>query len=91
MREGLTSTARVAGAGGTWVTDLASQVALEVKNPPANAGDLRDKGLMPGLGRCPRGGHGNPLHYSGLESPMDRRAWWATVHSSAESLTRLSS
>ena len=69
MREGLTSTARVAGAGGTWVTDLASQVALEVKNPPANAGDLRDKGLMPGLGRCPRGGHGNPLHYSCLRIP----------------------
>ena len=48
-----------------------------VKNPPANAGDLRDKGLIPGLGRFPGGGNGNPLQYSFLENPMDRGAWRA--------------
>ena len=63
----------------------AFQVALVVKNPPANAGDLRDTGLILGSGTSPRGGHGNPLHYSGLENPMDRGAWWATVHWIAES------
>ena len=56
-----------------------------VKNPPANAGDVRDKGLIPGLGRSPGGGHGNPLQYSCLENPMDREAWLATVHRVAES------
>jgi len=50
-----------------------------VKNPPANAGD-RDAGLIPGLGRSPGEGHGNPLQYACLENPMDRRDWWATVH-----------
>ena len=57
----------------------ASPVALVVKNWPASAGDLRDAGLMPGSGRFPGGGHGNPLQYSRLENPMDRGAWWATV------------
>ena len=52
-----------------------SQVALVVKNPPANAGDTRDKGSILGSGRSPGGGHGNPLQYSCLENPMDRRAW----------------
>ena len=47
-----------------------------VKNPPANAGDVRDKGLIPGSGRSPGGGNGNPLQYSCLENPMDREAWW---------------
>ena len=51
-----------------------------VKNPPANAGDIGDPGSIPELGRSPGGGHGNPLQYSCLESPMDRGAWWATVH-----------
>ena len=51
-----------------------------VKNLPANAGDIRDTGLIAGLGRSPGGGHGNPLQYSGLENPMDREAWLATVH-----------
>ena len=51
-----------------------------VKNPPANAGDIRDAGLIPGSGRSLGGGHGNPLQYSHLEHPMDRRAWQATVH-----------
>ena len=52
----------------------ASQVALVVKNPPINAGDIRDMGLIPGLRRYPEGGHGNPLQYSCLENPMDRGA-----------------
>ena len=60
---------------------VASQVALVVKNLPANAEDVRDVGLIPGSGRSSRGGHGNPLQYSCLENPMDRGAWWATVHS----------
>ena len=51
---------------------LASQVALVVKNPPANAGDTRDAGSIPGWGRFPEGGTGNPLQYSCLENPMDR-------------------
>ena len=52
----------------------ASQVALVVKNPPDNAGDIRDMGSTPGLGRSPGGGHGNPLQYSCLENPMKRGA-----------------
>ena len=48
----------------------ASQVVLVVKNPPANAGDIRDAGSIPGSGRSPRGGHGNPLQYSCLENPL---------------------
>ena len=51
-----------------------------VKNLPANAGDVRDVGLIPGSGRSPGEGHDNPLQYSCLENPMDREAWWATVH-----------
>ena len=58
-----------------------------VKNPPANVGDLRDEGLIPGLGRSPGGGHGNPLQYSCLENPMDRGAWQATLRGLAESDT----
>ena len=54
----------------------ASQVALVLKNPPANAGDTRDMGLIPGLGSSPGEGHGNPLQYSWLENVMDRGAWW---------------
>ena len=59
---------------------MASQVVLVVKNLPANAEDARDMGLTPGSGRSPEGGHGNALQYSCLENPMDREAWWATVH-----------
>ena len=55
-----------------------------VKNPPTSAGDVRDAGLMPGSGRSPGGGHDNPLQHSCLENPMDRGAWWATVHGVAE-------
>ena len=50
-----------------------------VKNAQANAGDVRDAGLIPGLGRSPREGHGNPLQYSYLENSMDRGAWRGTV------------
>ena len=49
----------------------ASQVMLVVKNPPVNAGDIRDVGSIPGLGRSPGGGNGNPLQYSCMEKPMD--------------------
>ena len=48
-----------------------------IKNPPANAGDIREAGSIPGSGRSPAGGQGNPLQYSCLENPMDRGAWWA--------------
>ena len=61
-----------------------------VKNSPANAGDTGDMGLIPGLGRFPRGEKGNPLQYSCLENPMDRGAWQAMVHGVAKSQTRLS-
>ena len=56
-----------------------SQVALVVKNPLANAGDIRDEGSIPGSGRSPGGGHGNAPWYSCLENTMDRGAWRATV------------
>ena len=52
----------------------------EVKNPPANAGDTKDVGSIPGLGRSLGGGNGNPFLYSCLKNAMDRGAWWATVH-----------
>ena len=51
-----------------------------VKNPPANAGDIRDMGLIPGSGRSPGGGHGNLLQYSYLDKPMNRGVWWAMVY-----------
>ena len=60
-----------------------------VKNPPANAGDIRDPGSIPRMGRSSRGGHGNPLQYSCLENTMDRGAWRATVHGVVKSQTRL--
>ena len=65
----------------------ASLGALVVKNRPANAGDRRDSGSIPGSGRFPGGGHGNPLQYSCLENPLDRGAWRATVHGVAQSGT----
>jgi len=58
--------------------------ALVVKNPSASAGDVRDAGLIPGSGRSPGGGHGNPLQYSCLENPMDRGARWTMVHRVSE-------
>ena len=60
-----------------------------VKNLLANTGDLRDVGLIPGLGRSPGEGNGNPLQYSCLENPMDRGAWQAVVHRITESQTQL--
>ena len=68
----------------TW----ASQVMLVVKNTLANAGDIREMGLIPGSGRSPGGGHGNPLQYSFLENPMDKESWQATVHRVAKCWTR---
>ena len=58
-----------------------------VKNLLASAGDERDTGLIPGWGRSPKGGDGNPLPYSCLENAMDRGAWWATVHGVSKSQT----
>ena len=60
-----------------------------VKNLPADAGDVKDTGSIPGLGRSPGGGHGTPLQYSCLKNPMDRGAWLATVHGFTKSQTRL--
>ena len=60
-----------------------------VKNPAASARDMREAGSIPGSGRSPGGGHGDPLQHSCLENPMDREAWRATVHRVTESLTRL--
>ena len=68
----------------TW----ASQVVLIVKNPPADAGDIRDEGLIPAWVRFPGGELGNPLQYSCLENPMDRGAQRATVHRVTKSQTR---
>ena len=56
-----------------------------VKNAPTNAGDVTDMGSIPGSGRSPGGGHGNPLQHSYLENPRDRGTWQATVHGVAES------
>ena len=61
-----------------------------VKNLPANAGGNRDVGLLPGLGRSPGGGHGNPLQHSHLEKHMNRGAWKAIVHRVTKSWIRLS-
>ena len=65
-------------------------MALVVKTPPANAEDGSDAGSIPGLGRSPRGRNGNPLQYSCLEIPMDKEAWWATVHGVTKSQTQFS-
>ena len=65
------------------------QVVLVVKNLPADAVDVRDAGSVPGPGRCPGGGQGNPLQYSFLENPMHRGTWQATVHGVPKSQTQL--
>ena len=62
-------------------------MVLVVKNLSANAGDLRDVGSIPGYGRSPGGGNGNPLQYSCLGNPMERRAWRAIVHKIAKGQT----
>ena len=61
-----------------------SQVALVVKNPLANARDVRSVGSKPGLGRFPGGKHGSPLQYSRLENPIEGEAWWGMVHKVAK-------
>ena len=61
-----------------------------VKIPPANAGDAKGAGLIPVSGRSPGEGNGSPLQYSCLGNPMDRGAWWATIHGVTKSWTRLS-
>ena len=58
-----------------------------VKNLPANAQDIKDAGSIPGSGRSPCEGHVNPVQYSCLENPMNRGAWWATVHRVSKSKT----
>ena len=67
----------------------ASQLVLVVKNPPANAGDVRDVGSILRSGKSPGGEHGNPLQYSCPENPMDRGTWWATIYRAAKSQARL--
>ena len=62
---------------------------MSLKNPPANAGDVRDAGSIPGSGRSPGGGHGNPFQYSCLENPMDRGAWGPTFQRVTKSQTQL--
>ena len=69
------------------VGERASQVALVVKNLPADAEDISDSGLIPGSGRSPDGGTGNPLQYSCLKNPKDRGTWQVTVHGVTESDT----
>ena len=71
------------------LSNLASQVALVVKNLPADEGDIRDASLIPGSGRYPGGGHSNPLQSSCLENPMDRGAKWVRVHRVSKSQTQL--
>ena len=66
---------------------VVSEVALVVKNPSANAGDVRDSGSVPESGRSPGGGHGNPRQYSCLENPMKRGTWRATDHRVSKSWT----
>ena len=68
---------------------MTSQVALVTKNSPANAGDVRDSGSIPGSGRTPGGGHGNPLQYSYLDKAMKTGAWSTKVHRVAKSQTQL--
>ena len=67
-------------------SSIFTQVALVIKNLPANAGDTGDSGSVPGLGRSPGEGSDNPLQYSCLGNPMDRGAWKAVVHGGTKSL-----
>ena len=64
-------------------------MVLVIKNPPANTGNIRDMGSIPGSGRSPGEGHGNPLQKFCLENSMDKGAWQATVHGVAKSRTQL--
>ena len=78
---------RICDRGAWWVL---SQMVQVVKNRPASTGDARDAGLIPGSGRSPGVGNGNPLQFSCLEDPIDRGAWWAAVHGVTKGQTRLS-
>ena len=71
------------------ICSFSYQVVLVIKNSPADVGDIRDTGLIFGLGRSPGEGNGNPLQYSCLENPMDRGAWRATVRRVTQSQTQL--
>ena len=71
------------------VATLGFPMVLVVRNLPSNAGDIRDRGSVPGSGRSPGGGHGRPLQCSCLENPLDRGSWWATVHGITRSQTLL--
>ena len=78
------------GGGGfrnTYIADLDFPGGSVVKNLPVNAGDARDAGLIPGLGRSPEVGNGHSLQYSCLKNSINRGAWWATVYGVAESET----
>ena len=68
---------------------MGSSGGAVVKNQPVNPGDMRNAGSIPGSGRSPRGGHGNPLWYSCLENSINREAWWAIVHGVAKSQMQL--
>ena len=68
------------------IDDRSSRAVLVVKNSPANAGDIRDTGLIPGSGRSPGGGHCHPLQHPCLDRPLDRGAWQATVHGVARQM-----
>ena len=72
------------------VVNLGFPGGAVVKNPPANAGDARDLGSLPGLGKSLEEGNGNPLQDSYLGNPMDRGAWRATVHRVTKTQTQLS-
>ena len=70
-----------------WCYNIVTQVALMVKNPLANEEDIRDTGSIPGLGRSPGEGNGNPFQFSCLENSIDRGALWVIVHGVAKSCT----
>ena len=72
-----------------YVITWASQMALVIKNLLVNSGGIREEDSIPGSGRSPGGGHGNPLQYSCLKNPMDRGAWHATAHRVAKNRTGL--
>ena len=83
----------IISAAGSWgsfvLLEDFSRVVLMLKNTPISAGDMRDLGPIPGSGRSPGGGPGNPLQYPCLENPKDRGVWWETVHRVAKSHTQL--
>ena len=81
---------RTGGKEGDSATHVGFPGVAAGKSPPANAGDTRDAGSIPGSGRCPGGGHGTPLQYPCLENPRNRGAWQAAVPGVAESQARLS-